>query len=100
MSARRLLIALVVGLYASPVLAAPSAPGFTLKLLDGSGTFDSRALIGRNVVVVRFQASWCKLCVEEGPVIERIWEKYQPRGVQVVSVQVQDTAADAQRFLR
>jgi peroxiredoxin len=79
-------------------LAAPSAPGFTLRLLDGS-TFESRSLIGKKTLVVRFQASWCKVCVEEGPAMERIYEKYGPSGVELVAVQVQDTVTDARRFL-
>jgi cytochrome c biogenesis protein CcmG, thiol:disulfide interchange protein DsbE len=95
----RLLAALALALATSPALAAPSAPAFTFRLLDGSGSFDSRALIGKKVLVVRFQASWCKVCAEEAPAIERIWQKYRGSGVEVVAVQVQDTEADARRFL-
>ena len=95
----RLLAALALALATSPALAAPSAPAFTFQLLDGSGSFDSRALIGKKVLVVRFQASWCKVCAEEAPAIERIWQKYRGSGVEVVAVQVQDTEADARRFL-
>ena len=97
----RLLAACALALIiAAPALAAPSAPAFTLRVLDGSGALDSRALIGKKILVVRFQASWCKVCVEEAPGIERVYETYTPRGVEVVGVQVQDTAADAQRFLK
>jgi len=95
----RLLAAVALVLAASPALAAPSAPAFTLKLLDGSGTFDSRSLIGKKVLVVRFQSSWCKPCADEAAGIERIWQKYRGSGVELVAVQVQDTAADARRFL-
>lgn len=95
----RLLIALAVLLIAAPAAAAPAAPAFTVTLLDGSGHFDSRAHIGKNVLVIRFQASWCKVCNEEAPGLERIYQKYRPRGVQLVSVQVQDTEADARQFL-
>ena len=94
----RLAVAALV-LWATPAGAAPAAPSFTLKRLDGSGTLDSRALIGKKVLVVRFQASWCKVCVVEAPGIQRIYEQYRPSGVEVVGVQVQDTPADAQRFL-
>jgi len=91
-------LALIVG--ASSAAAAPAAPAFTLRLLDGSGVFDLREQIGKKVVVVRFQASWCKICREEAPGIERTWQKYKGRGVDVVGIQVQDTARDAQRFLK
>ena len=87
-------------LAAAPAAAAPAAPAFTITRLDGSGHFDSRAHIGKHVLVVRFQASWCKVCVEEAGGIERVYRKYQPSGVELVSVQVQDTEADARQFLQ
>jgi peroxiredoxin len=100
MPVRRLLAALALALSPVPAVAAPSAPAFTFALLDGSGLFDSRTLIGKKVLVVRFQASWCKVCAEEAAGIEHLWERYKASGVEVVSVQVQDTAADARRFLK
>jgi cytochrome c biogenesis protein CcmG/thiol:disulfide interchange protein DsbE len=96
---RRLLIALGCLLLAAPAAAAPAAPAFTVTLLDGSGHFDSRSHIGKHVLVVRFQASWCKVCNEEAAGIERIYQKYRPLGVELISVQVQDTEADARHFL-
>jgi peroxiredoxin len=100
MRVRRVLAGLALTLLPAPALAAPSAPVFTFALLDGSGLFDSRSLIGKKILVVRFQASWCKVCAEEAPGIERTYEKYKSSGVEVVGVQIQDTAADAQRFLK
>jgi cytochrome c biogenesis protein CcmG/thiol:disulfide interchange protein DsbE len=85
---------------AVPVAAAPAAPAFTVKLIEGSGHFDSRAHLGKNVLIVRFQASWCKVCNEEAAGYERIYRKYRASGVEMVSVQVQDTEADARRFLQ
>jgi peroxiredoxin len=97
---RRLVLACVLLLSAVRADAAPSAPAFTVNLLDGGRAFDSRSLIGKKVLVVRFQASWCKVCVAEAPEIERIWVKYRPAGVEVVGIQVEDTRADALRFLK
>jgi len=99
MAMLRLLAALALALSAAPALAAPSAPAFTLRLLDGGAAFDSRSLIGKKVLLIRFQASWCKVCAEEAPGVERTWARYRPAGVEVVGVQVQDTEADARRFL-
>jgi peroxiredoxin len=101
MAVRRLLPALLaVVLETTAAVAAPATPALTFKLLAGGGTFDSRALIGKKVLVVRFQASWCKVCAEEAPGVERVYKKYRASGVEVVGIQVQDTVADAQRFLR
>jgi cytochrome c biogenesis protein CcmG/thiol:disulfide interchange protein DsbE len=95
-------LALTLGallLAAAPAAAAPAAPAFHVTLLDGPGHFDSRAHLGKHVLVVRFQASWCKACNEEAEAFERVYKKYHSRGVEMVSVQVQDTEADARHFL-
>ena len=94
-----LALALTVGWYVPSALAHPAAPAFTLRLLDSKKTLDSRSYLGKSIVVVRFQASWCRLCVQEAPGFERAYRKYKPRGVEFVGIQVQDTAADARRFL-
>ena len=86
-------------LLAAPAAAAPAAPVFSVTLLDGSGHFDSRSHIGKHVLMVRFQASWCKVCNEEAAGVERVYQKYRASGLQVVGIQVQDTEADARRFL-
>ncbi|HSL48561.1 MAG TPA: TlpA disulfide reductase family protein [Candidatus Deferrimicrobiaceae bacterium] len=87
-------------LLAAPAAAAPAAPVFTVTRLDGSGPFDSRAHIGKHILVVRFQASWCKVCTEEAAGIERIYQKYKASGVELIGVHVQDTEADARQFLQ
>jgi cytochrome c biogenesis protein CcmG, thiol:disulfide interchange protein DsbE len=97
---RRLLITLACLALAAPAAAAPAAPAFTVTLLDGSGHFDSRSQIGKHPLVVRFQASWCKVCNQEAAGIERLYQKYRASGVEFVSIQVQDTEADARRFLK
>ena len=95
-------VALALGavlLAAAPAAAVPTAPAFTVTLLDGSGHFDSRAQLGKRVLVVRFQASWCKVCNEEAEMVERVYKKYHAGGIELVSVHVQDTEADARHFL-
>lgn len=99
MAMRWLLAAFAALAWTSGALAAPSAPAFTLALLEG-GTFDSRSLIGKKVLLLRFQASWCKVCNEEAQAVQHIWTRYGPAGVEVVAVQVEDTEAEARRFLK
>jgi peroxiredoxin len=79
---------------------APAAPGFRVKQLDGTRTFDSRDMIGKKVVVLRFQASYCKPCAKESAALSRLTERYAPRGVEVLALHVQDTAVDVRRFMR
>ena len=96
---RRFLLTLGCLLLAAPAAAAPAAPVFTVTPVNSTGPFESRAQIGKHVLVVRFQASWCKVCNEEAAGIERIYRKYRARGVQLIAVHVQDTEADTRHFL-
>lgn len=81
-------------------LAAPAAPGFRVRLLDSSRTIDSRDLIGRKIVVLRFQASYCTLCAKESAAFGRVVERYRRRGVEFLALHVQDTVADTRRFVK
>jgi cytochrome c biogenesis protein CcmG/thiol:disulfide interchange protein DsbE len=93
-TAALLLVAVVVA------HAAPAAPGFRVKQLDGARTFDLRDMIGKKVVVLRFQASYCKPCARESAALSRLTERYGPRGVEVLALHVQDTAQDVRRFMK
>jgi peroxiredoxin len=102
-SLRRLaVVVLLVAATIGPLVAgaAPAAPGFRVKQIDGARTFDSREMIGKKVVVLRFQASYCKPCVRESAALSRLTERYGPRGVEVLALHVQDTATDVRRFMR
>jgi len=83
----------------SSVAAEPAAPGFKVNLLDGS-TLDSRDLIGKKILVLRFQASYCRPCVRESAALGRLAERYRERGVEVLAIHVQDTVPDVRRFIR
>jgi peroxiredoxin len=94
-----LALAVVTVAARSTVAAAPAAPAFRVKLLDSGKVLDSRDLLGKKVVVVRFQASWCRPCVRESAALARLAERYGERGVDVVALHVQDAAADVRRFM-
>jgi peroxiredoxin len=83
----------------SSVTAEPAAPGFKVPLLDGR-TLDSRDLIGKSILVLRFQASYCRPCVRESAALGRLAERYRERGVEVLAIHVQDTVPDVRRFMR
>jgi peroxiredoxin len=96
---RRLLILLVLGSFSDVAHAAPAAPGFKVTTLDGR-TIDSRELIGKKVIVLRFQASYCKPCVKESAALGRVAERYRDRDVVIVAIHVQDTMSDVRRFMK
>jgi peroxiredoxin len=80
--------------------AAPAAPGFRVKLLDSPRAFDSREMMGKTVVVLRFQSSYCKPCAREAAAFARLVERYRGRDVEFLALHVQDTVADTRRFVR
>jgi peroxiredoxin len=92
------LAALVVA--PSPAVAAPAAPAVRVPLLTGGETFDSRGIIGKKVLVLRFQASWCKTCAAQAAGIQRIYDRYKERGVELLAIQVDDPERDARAFLQ
>jgi peroxiredoxin len=79
--------------------APPAAPAVRVPLLKGGETFDSRALIGKKVLVLRFQASWCKACAAQAVGLQRVVDRYRGRGVEVLAIHVDDTERDARAFL-
>lgn len=92
-------VALAVLVAPTPAAAAaPAAPPLAARLLDEDREFDSRALIGKKVLVLRFQGSWCKTCTAQAPGIQRLAEKYRDRDVEVMGVHVNDTAAEARAW--
>lgn len=83
---------------AGTAYAAPSAPGFRVTTLDGR-SIDSNGLIGQKVIVLRFQASYCKPCVKESAALSQVAERYRDREVEIIAVHVQDTVADTRAFV-
>jgi thiol-disulfide isomerase/thioredoxin len=41
---------------------------------------------GEKVVLVNFWATWCQPCVEEFPDLVRLYQTYQPKGLEVIAV--------------
>ena len=75
------------------------APDFSLGLFDGSTFILSDALNTGKPIVVNFWASWCGPCADEAPVIQDAFRRTGDKFI-FVGVDVQDTDADAQAFMR
>jgi peroxiredoxin len=85
---------------AAPAAAVPAAPAVRVPLLKGGEIFDSRALIGKKVLVLRFQASWCKACAVQAAGLQRVYDRYKGRGVEFLAIHVDDIERDARAFLK
>lgn len=90
----------VLWIQASVAAAAPAAPAVRVPILQTGGTFDSRALIGKKVLVLRFQASWCKTCATQAAGLERVYERYRGRDVEILAIHVDDPEPNARAFLK
>lgn len=81
----------------SALLGDP-APAFDLETLDGTRV-RSADLAGRPYVV-NFWASWCVPCRQEAPHLRAFYDRWAPRGVEVVGIVWNDTRDDARDFRR
>jgi len=68
-------------------LVPPDAPDWTALTLEGD-TLSMRGLRG-HVVVLDFWGSWCPPCVAWLPRLQKLEERFGPRGVRFVTVNVE-----------
>src|SRR3977135_3746821 len=73
------------------------AEDFTLKRLNGEGSFKLSSLRGK-VIVINFWAAWCDPCKSEAPRFQSLYERYRGR-VEFVGVDANDYSGDAKAFL-
>lgn len=70
---------------------------FELVLQDGRKT-NLKALRGK-IVILQFTASWCSVCREEMPYLERdIWQAYKDKDVVLIGVDRDEPLATVQKF--
>lgn len=97
--AAALIAALTIG-GASPALAGgakgPSAPRFSLPTATGSVILDS---LRAKVVLVDFWASWCVPCKSSFPWMTEMHQRYAPKGLAIVAINVDKSRQSAQDFL-
>lgn len=67
------------------------APDFQLSKMDGS-PFSLADLRGRPAVLV-FWTAWCPVCKEEAPHFNQLAAQYEPEGVRVLGINIQDSVA-------
>jgi len=74
---------------------AKIAPEFSVEALDG-GTLSYSDLKGKPFVL-NFAASWCGPCVQEAPVLAKMYEKYKDR-VEFIGIAIRDREEDQRAF--
>jgi len=77
---------------AKPAESTPTAaPSVNLSLLNG-GELKLDSLRGK-VVLVDFWATWCVPCLSEIPMFSELKKNYQPRGVEVIAIALDEEGA-------
>lgn len=74
------------------------APVSVVKDIDGK-SFRSAELRGR-WVLVDFWATWCAPCVSELPTIQSAYDKYHQKGLELVSVSLDETIEPVHDFVK
>jgi peroxiredoxin len=75
------------------------APNITLEYTDGSRT-NLSDLKGK-VVLLQFTASWCSVCREEMPHLEKdIWKKYRDKGLVFAGIDLKEPIDKVVKFER
>jgi len=73
------------------------AVDFTIKTFDG-GEFSLSSHSG-SPVLINFWASWCGPCRLEGPLMEKLYQRFKARGLVFVGVAIQDSEDGARGYL-
>jgi len=96
---RRLAAAFVLSLTVATIGAADSrvAPEVTVQRADGTPVH--LADFKGKVVLLDFWASWCTPCKTSFPALDALYRELQPRGFEVLAINLDERRRDAETFL-
>jgi cytochrome c biogenesis protein CcmG, thiol:disulfide interchange protein DsbE len=77
-----------------PVSVGSKAPSFSATTLDSVPRARTLADYHGQVVLLNICATWCLPCREEMPAIEQLHQAMGPKGLQVVSVSIDDRGTE------
>jgi len=79
------IFALFILVFFMQFLLFARAGTFSLRNLDGE-LLHSDNIFGKGPVILDFWATWCKPCLKNLPNLEKLYEKYENKGVQVYGI--------------
>jgi peroxiredoxin len=92
---RALFLSLALAMFAAlPASAADTAPGFTLRDINGKQV--SLSDFSDQVVLISFWATWCTPCQAEMPHLQRFYDTYKDKGFTVLSINTDDARSSSQ----
>jgi len=72
----------------------------TIDLTDTAGKIWNAEAMKGKLILVDFWASWCQPCVAMMPAIDKVHAKYKGRGLEVLSISIDEKKADFDKFLK
>ena len=75
------------------------APDFTLQDLDGK-TWKLSDLKGKKIVMIDFWATWCNICKREMPILQKVYQEYQGKGVEFFGIALDENIAGIKKVVR
>lgn len=81
-----------------PASIGDAAPGFSLPAPQ-EGKVSLEEFKGK-VVLINFWASWCTPCQEELPELQKIYQKYQERGFEVIGINIDKKQVNAEKLIQ
>jgi cytochrome c biogenesis protein CcmG/thiol:disulfide interchange protein DsbE len=92
-------VAVVALALTEPIKAADIRPAPNVTLQDAQGATVRLADYKGKVVLIDFWASWCIPCRTSFPALDALYREYQPRGLEVLAVNLDERRRDADTFL-
>ena len=81
--------------------ASTSASQFEFAAYDLDGNLrQSSEWVGKKPVVLNFWGTWCPPCRKEIPDLVKVYDEFQPKGVEIVGLAVRDNAGKVAKFSR
>ncbi len=91
-----LLLCLALTLWPSAMSAGQeTVPDFELPTIDGA-RFKMRDLVGKKIVVMNFWATWCIPCRREMIHLQKLYDDYRARGLEILAISIDDASRVSQ----
>ena len=69
------------------IMNADAGAGVTVQKISESA-LDALINARNNKMVVNFMAAWCGPCIDELPVLNKLYQKYKPQGLNLIGISI------------
>jgi thiol-disulfide isomerase/thioredoxin len=76
---------------------AASNDALNLRDVDGN-PWNFNEYKGKGPLIINFWGSWCPPCRREMPDLKRIYEEYNPKGLEIIGIAVNDTPGKVKAY--